>query len=450
MIGADAFAEISAALIVRTGHHYYQDKERLLRERLRQRADALGLASIEAYRAVLFGPRADEAEAEWRALEDAITIAETYFFRYADHFAALREHILPDLIARRAQEKTLRIWSIGCASGAEAYSVAIVVRELLGEAFDGWRVTITGGDISERALAAAREARYGAWALRTLSDAEKTRYFDRVDARTWALKRVYRIARFERQNILDLTSSSAPLQWDGFDLILCRNVLIYFSPEQAVALTRALKMRLNEGGTLLLGHAEATLELDPSLTLPLATEFGQTLKPLASQPWAPLALPDMPARGPTTTPMTRNALAPQVAQASVTVSIEEIRAAADAGAYERAHQLSKALIAREPLAAEPYYYDALISLVSDDAAEAEAALRRALYLNRGFALAHHRLAQVLLARARTDEARRALLTAMELAKHMAPDAPLPEGDGVTAGAFADAVARQLEHLGAAA
>lgn len=443
---AEAFAQISGALIARTGHHYYEDKERLLRERLKSRVYALNLASLDAYRALLNGETRNDAEAEWRQLEDLITIGETYFFRYADHFDALRETILPDLIQRHAGDKTLRIWSIGCSNGAEPYSVAILLRDMLGPALEQWRISITGGDISERALGAAREAKYGAWALRTLTDTEKAVYFDRLDQRTWGLKRIYKFVRFERQNILDMLSPTPPLAWSGFDLILCRNVLIYFSADKAIALTRALKTRLNEGGALLLGHAEATLELDPALALPLKTEFEQARQPLTPQPWMPLPLPDAPRMF----APSQIALEPARASSDPAASLDDVRAAADAGDYERAHQLAKALLARDPLSAEAHYYDALISLVADGAEEAEAALRRALYLNRDFALAHHRLALVLLSRARKEEAKRALKAAMELARTMPPDMAMPEGEGVTAGVFADAVARQLDNLGAAA
>lgn len=443
MSDTDAFAQISGALIARTGHHYYEDKERLLRERLRQRVQALKLPSLTAYAQLLNGERAQDAEVEWRQLEDLITIGETYFFRYADHFEALKNTVLPELIARNAPTKHLRIWSIGCSTGAEPYSVAILLRELLGAEFDDWRIAIIGGDISERALDAARKAHYGAWALRTLTDADKARYFDRVDQRSWALKASYKFVRFERQNILNLLSPTPPLSWSGFDLILCRNVLIYFSPDKAVALTKALKARLNEGGALLLGHAEATLDLDPVLILPIATEFEQTRQPLAPQPWMPMPLPDVP-RAPIVERL------PPTPGATPTASLDEVRAAADSGDYERAHALTKALIAKEPLSAEAHYYDALINLVADGQDEAEASLRRALYLNRGFALAHHRLALVLLARARTVEAKRALKAAIELARLLPADALMPEGEGVTAGAFVEAVTSQLEHLGEAA
>lgn len=453
MTDEGAFETIAAALVARTGHHYYDDKTHLLAERLRQRQEALGLDSLEAYARVLRGESRHDAEAEWRELEHATTIGETYFFRYADHFAALRETILPELLALRSGDKSLRIWSIGCANGAEPYSLAIVVRELLGDAFDEWRVSIVGGDLSERALEAARRAHYNAWALRTLPDDERCLYFDRLDARTWALKPRYKYVRFERQNILDLLSPAPPLSWSGFDLIVCRNVLIYFSAAQALALTRALKARLNEGGVLILGHAEATLDLDGVLSpLPLRSEFEQALAPLATPQvcapaaWAPLPLPDAPRPA---TAAIDAAPAPRVADADG-VSLAAVRAAADAGDYERAHALSKALIAAAPLSAEAHYYDALISLVADGADEAEAALRRALYLDRGFALAHHRLALVLLARARRDDAKRALQTAIELARRMPADALLPEGEGVTAGVFAEAALRQLRALDDAA
>ena len=401
------------------------------------------LASLDAYARLLGGGGADGAEAEWRQLENLITIGETYFFRYADHFQALRETILPNLIAKRAAGKHLRVWSIGCSTGAEPYSVAILIRELLGDQFLSWRVAITGGDISEAALNAARAARYGAWALRTLSDADKARYFERIDPRTWALKRDYKFVRFERQNILDLLSPAPPLAWTGYDLILCRNVLIYFSPDKAVALTKSLKQRLNEEGSLLLGHAEATLDLDPNMVLPLATEFEQTRRGLSPAPWMPAPLPDAPI------PHVQR-IAPLTPTPASKATLSDVRAAADAGDYERAHALAKQLIGNEPLSASAHYYDALISLVADGAAEAEVSLRRALYLNRGFAIAHHRLALILLSQSRIDEARRALKAAIDIAKSMPVDALMPEGEGVTAGDFVKALVGQLKHLEAAA
>jgi len=225
MSGVSPLEHLKRLIIDRTGHYYYIDKEKLLYERARERMRARGIASLEQY----VGELERAGSGEWRALEDAITVGETYFFRYPDHFAALREDVLPRLIEARRGVRSLRIWSIGCSNGAEPYSLAILLRELLGDEVDSWRISLTGGDISEKALSAARAARYNAWALRTMGSEDRLKYFDR-DGPTWVLKRRFRsMVRFERQNILYLLSPTPPLEWTAFDLNLCRNVLIYFA-----------------------------------------------------------------------------------------------------------------------------------------------------------------------------------------------------------------------------
>lgn len=439
-----ALQQLMRALIARTGHAYYLDKPAALRERVKERLGAVGVVSLDAYLDVLAGA---DGEAEWRALEDLITIGETYFFRYADHFERLRKDILPNLLKRKAEDRTLRIWSIGCANGAEAYSIAIVLHELLGAELSQWRIAIIGGDISERALTAARAARYGQWALRTVTPAERAAYFTQVDARTWALKPQYRaMARFERQNILELLTPTAPLQWSEFDLILCRNVLIYFSVEQAAALARALRSRLAEGGTLLLGHAEAVLAEQPMFETPTpVSEFelvsAPVVSPAALEAWRPAPLPDAPYVP---------APAPPPAGASPVASLDDVKRLADAGAYEAAQAACAVLIERQPTSARLYYYRAILRHVSDDAAGAEADLRRALYLDRGFALAHHRLGLLLLSAGRKSEGRRSLLTAARIASAQPESAQLDEGQGVTAHAFAAMVRAQVDQTDAAA
>ncbi len=254
-----AYAGLKARIIARTGHHYYADKDDLLSDRLRRRFRALGVADAAAYAALL-----ERSPEEWTALEAEITIGETFFFRYAEQFAALRETILPDLLAARAAERSLRIWSAGCSTGAEPYSLAILVHELLGRALPDWQVTILGTDISAAALATARAAAYGRWALRTSPPEERMRYFRAVPPQPgaareggYALRETYRrMVRFERRNLLELVGGGAPPHLDGFDLILCRNVLIYFEAETVAALMRAFGARLRDRGWLLIGHAE--------------------------------------------------------------------------------------------------------------------------------------------------------------------------------------------------
>ena len=444
MSGVSPLEHLKRLIIDRTGHYYYIDKEKLLYERARERMRARGIASLEQY----VGELERAGSGEWRALEDAITVGETYFFRYPDHFAALREDVLPRLIEARRGVRSLRIWSIGCSNGAEPYSLAILLRELLGDEVESWRISLTGGDISEKALSAARAARYNAWALRTMGPEDRLKYFDR-DGATWVLKRQFRsMVRFERQNILDLLSPTPPLEWTAFDLILCRNVLIYFSPAQAIEISNALSKRLSGDGVLFLGHAEATLASNPALWHGMQsaapTEFSYALQPLASvQPFVPLPLPPF-------TPMPTLIAQPAVDEAADRQAIEKVQQLADAGAYEAAEQLCLQLIARMPTSSRLQYYDAILRQVSDDAAGAEAALRRALYLDRGFVLAHYRLGMLLLKQGRAVEARRSLLTAARLAEAAPSADALPEGHGVSAGELGVALRGQLAALGEAA
>ncbi|MDP3493659.1 MAG: protein-glutamate O-methyltransferase CheR [Hyphomonadaceae bacterium] len=446
MSGLSALEHLKQLVVERTGHHYYVDKDKLLYDRARERMVSRGLASLDQYVQELERVGSDE----WRALEDAITVGETYFFRYPDHFAALREDVLPRLIAARRDVRSLRVWSIGCSNGAEPYSVAILLRELLGDEIDGWRISLTGGDISEKALSAARAARFNAWALRTMGSEDRAKYFDR-DGSIWVLKRQFRsMVRFERQNILALLSPTPPLEWTAFDLILCRNVLIYFSPAQAVELSTALAKRLAPDGVLFLGHAEATLATDQALwhAMPQAApaEFVQALQPLSpAQPfiYKPLPLPDPP-------PLRQVDVLPLAGTSTGEDTIEAVQQLADAGAYEEAGQLCLRLIAREPTSSRLQYYDAILKQVSDDVSGAEAALRRALYLDRGFVLAHYRLGMLLLSNGRAIEARRSLLTAARLAEAAPPAEPLPEGQGVSAGDLGAALRDQLAALGEAA
>ena len=300
-LGVDpAYPPLKARIIARTGHHYYIDKDELLIERLHRRFRAAAVADCAAYAALLSSGA--EGEAEWAGLEAEITVGETFFFRYAEQFNALRATILPALIAARASERVLRIWSAGCSTGAEAYSLAILVHELLGDARSDWRVSILGTDISVEALATARAAEYGRWALRTMPPEERLRYFTRLPAAPgirreggYALRPEYRgSVRFERGNLLTLVDPGPP-QGEPFDLILCRNVLIYFDARTVAAVVRGLGRRLRPEGWLLLGHAEpspAFASFLDAVSLPGTVAY----RPRAEAP--PVALPGMPVPDP--------------------------------------------------------------------------------------------------------------------------------------------------------
>lgn len=469
------FPALKARVIARTGHNYYEDKDDLLHDRVRKRMRIRGVADCSAYLALLESGAGRE---EWAALEAEITIGETFFFRYAEQFAALRGTILPDLIGARRETRRLRIWSAGCSTGAEPYSIAILVHDLLGEALDDWTVTIVGTDLSAAALATAREAEFGPWALRTLDTEERARWFRRTPARPglpqggYALRPAYRrMVRFERQNLLSLIDGS-DRTGASFDLILCRNVLIYFSPDHVNRIVRALGERLNPQGWLLIGHAEpnptfsqwlqpvalpgtvAYRPIDTPTTEPppvLVPAFPDAAPiPLAALPeWSP---DDLPERSPA--PQLPVPPEPVAIPASLATEhplspgdlLAEIRVLADAGETARAWRRLHEEI--DGYATDPSlrYYEGLLALDLGREREAERALRGALFLDRGFIMAHFQLGLLLVRGGRREEAARALDNALRLAQGLPSETILPEGDGVSAARLAESARRVLAGL----
>ncbi|MGN7123110.1 CheR family methyltransferase [Methylorubrum thiocyanatum] len=462
------FPALKERVIARTGHNYYEDKDDLLYDRLRKRMRMCGVGDCTAYRVLLEGAAGRD---EWAALEAEITIGETFFFRYAEQFAALRKTILPELIEARSEIRRLRIWSAGCSTGAEPYSLAILVHDLLGEALADWSVTILGTDLSAAALATARAAEFGPWALRTLDTEERARWFRRTPARPglphggYALRPAFRrMVRFERQNLLGLIDGSDRIR-GSFDLILCRNVLIYFSPDHVNRIVRALGERLDARGWLLIGHAEPnptfsqwlqpvalpgtvayrpidtpTTEPPPVLVPARPDAVPIPLTPLpafvAAEPAAPMPEPigipiPLPAEPATEHPLSPGDL------------LAEIRVLADSGETARAWRRLHEEI--ESYATDPAlrYYEGLLALDLGREREAERALRGALFLDRGFVMAHFQLGLLLARAGRRGEAARALDNALRLAQGLSPETILPEGDGVSAARLAESARRAL-------
>lgn len=188
---------------------------------------------------------------ELRALARELTVPETYFFRNNDSFRALVGAAIPERMQVQATTRRLRILSAGCASGEEPYSLAMSLRA---HADAGWNVSIHALDINGSMLEKAARARYTAWALRETPPDMLARWF-RKESREFVLdERVRKMVTFEERNI----SKDDPGFWqaDAFDVIFCRNVVMYFTPEAARATIARLSRSLLPGGFLFLGHAE--------------------------------------------------------------------------------------------------------------------------------------------------------------------------------------------------
>jgi chemotaxis protein methyltransferase CheR len=232
----------------RLGLHFDDAKLEFLAEVLERRADKKGLA---------LWPYLDQLEvpdfaAERQALALELTVPETYFFRHIDQFLAFADVALPEAQAARGSANKLSFLSAGCASGEEPYSLAILVRER--GAAGGANAAIRGLDINTAMLAKARRGVYSAWALREAPADAQQRWFRKVGKDFELDESIRSAVTFQEVN---LAQENAEL-WTAamYDVIFCRNLLMYFTPDSAQALVARLTRALAPGGYLFLGHAE--------------------------------------------------------------------------------------------------------------------------------------------------------------------------------------------------
>ncbi|MFL5318793.1 MAG: CheR family methyltransferase, partial [Myxococcaceae bacterium] len=184
-------------------------------------------------------------------------------FREPQQLQAFSEELLPLLEQKNARSRRLRIWSAGCSSGEEPYTIAMLAKE--SRRFEGWDVEVYGTDISRRVLNIARRAEYGASSLRSTSESNLARWFDEVPGGKVKVKE--EIRRWVSFGHLNLFDENVARLVPRFDVIFCRNVMIYFD---AAARKRALKLfheKLSEGGYLLLGHSESLISLSADFEL---------------------------------------------------------------------------------------------------------------------------------------------------------------------------------------
>ncbi len=259
-MSGEEFRLIRDLVYDRCGILYREEMKFVMERRLWPRLEQLQLSGYEAYHRYLRydGQRSLELEV---AIE-ALTTNETYFFREPLQLQALSEELLPLLAARNAASRRLRLWSAGCSTGEEAYTLAMLVRQ--SNLFDGWDVEIYGTDISRKVLATARKAEYGPSSLRGTTPEAQALHFDPRGLKVAVKPEVRALVSFAHLNLLDAEMTQLVPR---MDLVMCRNVMIYFD---APARRRVLKLfyeRLVEGGFLLLGHSESLISLTAAFEL---------------------------------------------------------------------------------------------------------------------------------------------------------------------------------------
>ena len=257
--------QFRSILTCHLGLQFEDEKLDYLADVMLQRMHSVGRARFESCSAYIAHLNASpKASAEWRALAEQLTVNETFFFRNSDNFLALAENVLPERIRAKAQTKQLRILSAGCSSGEEPYSLAIMLREALPDLND-WDVKIVGIDINPTILLKAAQARYSEWSLRATSDDVRHRYFRANGADFVLAPEIQKMVSFEERNLVD----EDPLFWKSLacDVVFCRNVLMYFTPEIARSVVGRISQALVPRGYLFLGHAETLRGITPDFHL---------------------------------------------------------------------------------------------------------------------------------------------------------------------------------------
>ena len=250
------FAQLRTLLASSAGLVFDQSRREALGFCIAERLRATGSADVPAYLLLLDQPT------ERQQLLDEVTIQETHFFRNPPQVRALREHVLPELVKAAAGTRRLRVWSAGCSTGEEVYTIAILLRE--SGLFDGWDRRVYGSDLSKRCVATARRGIYGSASFRAMAADTKRKYFTERPDGAHISEPIRAMCQFGQMNLLD--GDKARLMGRA-DAIFCRNVLIYFDAHARKRVIDIFHDRLFPGGVLLLGHAESLLNVSTAFEL---------------------------------------------------------------------------------------------------------------------------------------------------------------------------------------
>ncbi len=407
----------------------------------------------------------NDAAPELNYLVSRITVGESFFFRDAAQMAFLRDEFLPALVQQRQADdtRTLRIWSAAASQGQELYSVAMLLHELLKTRPVGWNAHLLGTDINTEGLATALQGQYREWSLRGVDEQLRMRHFEHDsgtprDAAAWQVGAAVRsMCRFAYLNLASETYPSVLTDTQAMDLILCRNVFIYFDPVLVRRILARLVQCLAPGGVLLLGPSdivEARVEGLESHSRQ-GMFFYRKLQPprprkaaveAPAQPDAGALLEQM--RGLAAGKRWREliALESRHAQALAGAAAAQLLLATaygNIGHHAEALQRCARALALAPTDKQCHFLHALLLQEAGDAALAKAALKRALFLDPSFLEAHYQLGVLLIAQGQRSQGAKSLSNALALAQRCAPGSRLNGDPGLSVVNLIDILRNEL-------
>ena len=253
VVTPEDYRDLTAFIYKKSGISFEDKKRYFINKRLEKRLDALNIDSARDY--IRYLKFKDKSGIEFQELMNLITVNETYFFREFATLEVFAEFCLQEIAEKKAKEgdKTIRIWSAGCSTGEEPYTLAIILRELL-DKHESWKVDVLASDIDLNALEKARLAQYDDRSVKDVPDEYYAKYFDYINGFHVPIKQVRDMVRFEHINLSDKMQMR---RQRGFDFIFCRNVLIYFDEISRKQAVDHYYIALNKGGYIFLGHSES-------------------------------------------------------------------------------------------------------------------------------------------------------------------------------------------------
>lgn len=440
--------EIYRVLSREVGWEFPEHRQREVEEAVRLTAREGGFADLDSLTKALLQEGAG-GKPILNLLTRRLTVRETCFFRDPAVFQALKQQILPDLIRRRASHgRTIRIWSAGCCTGEEAYSLAIAVSHIL-PASGQWTVEVLGTDLNPDYIARAEAGAYGEWAFRGAPRWLKKEFFSKTGDRSYEIGAKARASvRFLCHNL----AAGLPACLDGkkIDLLFCRNVLMYFSAEKTGRVLDLFRGVLADDGILCVAPYEAP-RLKESPFAPadsidgLFFQHRRSEEPSTPGRSAPVGSP--PVSFPP--PRRRRSRPPVIATAdrlpandsvpavsspvseAVPPACKEVRRLAGEGRLWEALQKCDALIASNRLDPNLHYLKAAILLEGGKARESVAALRQTLYLQPDFILAHLALANLARSDGKHGQADRRVTRLRQMLSKRPAEEPVPASEGLT-------------------
>ena len=482
-----SLARLSEFVTQRIGFYFPRERWRDLERGIQSVSRAFEFDDVESFVHWLVLSPVSQSQIE--TLASHLTVGETYFFREAQSFDLLELGVLPELINRRRDtERRLRIWSAGCASGEEPYSIAILLKRMIPD-FKDWQITILATDINPAFLTKAADGNYGEWSFRGMAPEIRDRYFtEKPNSRFEILPEIKRMVTFSYLNLAEDSYPSLLSNTNAMDIIFCRNVLMYFAPERAKQAVHKLHLSLLDGGWLIVSPCETShVIFDQFVTLnyPGAIFYKKDSRKISAQsgnttdtptcgfeesirrtPFTATAVSENPSVQLTDESIVANGQEPKP------LALEQTPYAASVDFYERglyeeaAHTLAHllalnprdgraaALLARvyanqgkladasrcaeQAVAADklnPSCHVLQATILEEQGAilEATGALQRAIYLEPNLVLAHFALGNIARRQERAVDSAKHFENARKLLAVYPPEQVLSDFDGMTAG-----------------